>query len=267
MSCRRRFFVWLLACLAASLAACERPAHQPKLPEPRTTPAKAVATDMPEVLVPAGEFGMGCPSPDDSRCHNQYRVVSLPAFYIDVFEVSMGQYRVCVSAGACQEKKQPPGKDDPQLPAWFVTHAEATTYCRFAGKRLPTSAEWEKAARGVAGGDYPWGDKWESTWANWCDGEACDGSVDGFAGQAPVDAFPRNVSPYGVRNLAGNMLEWTATPAPNRPGSFIVRGGSFGPNNHMAKPLIGLISWREFTDPGANAAPHVGFRCARSAGL
>ena len=219
------------------------------------------------VLVPGGEFGMGCPSPDDERCGVNYRVVDVPPFFIDVFEVTAIDYVACSEAGDCNippEDYAPPIGE--KAPAQGINWYNASDYCAWAGKRLSTSAEWEKAARGDAGGhDYPWGEQWQPTWANWCDGDSCDGSIDGYAGAAPVDAFPENVSPYGVRNMAGNMLEWTSSPSEFEDEFISIRGGSFEPDNGMGAPDLGLLMWMPIGDPPDVDPPHIGFRCAMDA--
>jgi formylglycine-generating enzyme required for sulfatase activity len=191
------------------------------------------------VLIPGATFGMGCPSRGDPRCGNHYRPISVASFYLDVFEVAYQDFQRCVAAGACSPL---PGEcrlinARPNAPAQCLSWYNAKAYCEWRGKRLPTSAEWELAARGPDGGhDYPWGDQWRDDWANWCDGRGCDGSVDGYAGAAPVDAFPQNVSPYGVRNLAGNMVEWTATARPERSADLRVARRLLSPQQRHGTP-------------------------------
>jgi len=220
------------------------------------------------IYIPAAQFGMGCHDPADIRCDFQYEVVQVDAFYLDVYETTYQQYQACLEAGICSA----PGSDarkaagDPAtMPALNVSWDNARAYCEWIGKRLPTSAEWELAARGPDGShDYAWGDNWEPTWANWCDGAECDGGVDGHAGAAPIDAYPKNVSPYGVRNMTGNMLEWTATPSLDFPGSYEVRGGSYRPANGMGDPDNGLLTWMKHADPPELSPDHLGVRCALS---
>lgn len=221
------------------------------------------------ILIPAAEFGMGCHDAADVRCDFQYEVVQVEAFYIDVYETTYQQYQACLEADVCTPpggKEQRADGDPQKMPALCVSWDNARAYCEWIGKRLPTSAEWELAARGATGGhDYAWGDDWQPLWANWCDGVECDGSVDGYVGAAPVDAFPENVSPYGVRNMTGNMLEWTATPSVEFPGSYEVRGGAYRPANGMGDPENGLITWMKHADPPELSPDHLGVRCARSA--
>ncbi|MDP8222679.1 MAG: SUMF1/EgtB/PvdO family nonheme iron enzyme [Candidatus Lernaella stagnicola] len=199
----------------------------------------------PMVLIPAGPFGMSCTDPDNGLCGVFYHVVDLPDFYIDVYEASVGDLYKCIEAGGCAERKAQYWADvSDRHPAYSINWYDAGDYCAWAGKRLPTSAEWEKAARGDRDGhNYPWGDEFHPTWANWCDGEGCDGSVDGYTGSAPVDAFPENVSPYGVYNMCGNIMEWTTTPSSTFVGSYVLRGGGYEPDNGMGEPPI-MRCWR-----------------------
>jgi formylglycine-generating enzyme required for sulfatase activity len=225
---------------------------------------------IPMVFVPAGEFVMGCEKSEKYGCpESEKKIVHLEAFYIDVYETRATEYRECVEAGSCGTK----GLVNTvygSMPAQYASHYQANRYCEFRGKRLPTSQEWEKAARGPDGGHrYPWGDQWIATRANWCDGDGCDGSSDGYAGPAPVDAFPENVSPYGVRNMVGNMMEWVADmvrldPPADNSLMAVWRGGAFAPDNSNGNPEKGLVTWNWWVDPPESHAPHIGFRCASS---
>ena len=217
-------------------------------------------------LIPAGEFPMGCPSPFDDRCRSDYRLVFVESFSIDIYETTAKDYRRCEEDGACESVDDCVDVAAKNMPAQCISYYRAQDYCAWQGKRLPTSEEWEKAARGTAGGhDFPWGSTWEPTWANWCDGLDCDGAVDGYPEAAPVDAFPQNQSPYGIRNMCGNMLEWTTTPSPMFEGSFVVRGGSYEPPNGMGAPDHALLSWLVVGDAPEFDAPHFGVRCVMSA--
>jgi len=215
---------------------------------------------VPMITIPGGEFGMGCGSPDDPNCSGNYHIVSVATFEIDRYEVQAFHYQACKDAGVCAGM----GSDSSHLPARGVDWYQAGKYCTWVGKRLPTSAEWEKAARGTEGGHmYPWGDTWDPLKANWCDGPvyACDGSVDGYQSTAPIDAFPAGASPYGVEQMAGNQMEWVADLATCDYGECaIVRGGSWGP---MGSPTGALVTWFEGKDPLYGSAPHLGVRCAR----
>ncbi len=111
------------------------------------------------VSVPAGEFWMGCHA-TDSACRDDEkpgRMVYLDAFKIDKTEVTVNAYKACVKAGACTEPSSYEGQGD--QPVTNVEWFQADAYCRWAGKQLPTEAQWEKAARGTDGRIYPWGNR------------------------------------------------------------------------------------------------------------
>jgi len=152
------------------------------------------------VLIPAGEFIMG--SKDYNNGKPQRRVY-LDAYYIDVYPVTVAQYR-----RFCKETK----REMPSSPSWGwidnhpivnVSWNDAKAYCDWAGKRLPTEAEWEKSARGTDGRKYPWENEWD---ARKC---RCSRNNWGDAGStSPVGSFPQGISPYGVYDMAGNVWEW-----------------------------------------------------------
>jgi formylglycine-generating enzyme required for sulfatase activity len=153
------------------------------------------------VLVPAGTFVMGADGvgeEDERPAHT----VELDAYYIDKFEVTNAQYRACVAAKKCKEPKKVGGKSfrEADRPVVGVSWFDARDYCAFAGKRLLTEAEWEKAARGPDGQTYPWG-------------QAAPGLKHGcFAWHEPrpckPGSYPAGDSPYGVSDMAGGVWEW-----------------------------------------------------------
>ena len=218
------------------------------------------------IFIPGAQYGMGCPSADDSRCEYSYQIVEVNDFYIDQYEVTYLKYAECIEDGYCTLLQYT--ETDPKAPAQGINWYDAGDYCQWREKRLPTSEEWELAARGPDGGhDYPWGDQWDPLFANWCDGTDCDGSVDGYKDAAPVDAFPENQSPYGVRNMCGNMMEWTSNQVefPGYDTSCTVRGGAYAPANGMGDPNGALLAWMKMGDPPHGGGSHIGIRCAKSA--
>jgi serine/threonine-protein kinase len=174
------------------------------------------------VLVPAGVFAMG--SADGDEDERPVRAIRLDAFAIDRHEVSNAQYALCVGEGACRPPSVAGSEtrlgyfDDPQYagyPVLGVTWDDASRYCEWRGARLPTEAEWEKAARGTDERTYPWGDEFDPARLNYCDGNcplpwADIDHDDAFLDTAPVDAFGAGASPYGALNMAGNVWEWVA---------------------------------------------------------
>jgi formylglycine-generating enzyme required for sulfatase activity len=162
------------------------------------------ADDM--VPVPAGTFFMGCEPARDAQCEGDEqpgRMVDLTAFEIDVTEVTQAAWAACVADGACPLPAgdyQPDAQ--PDHPVVYVTWEAAAAHCAWAGKRLPTEAEWEKAARGSDGRLYPWGDAKPDCWR--ANTSVCDETP------APVAFYPDGASPFGVHDMAGNVMEWVA---------------------------------------------------------
>jgi len=161
------------------------------------------------VYVPAGKFWRG--SEDGSGDEKPMTEIYLDAFYIDTFEVTVSQYKECVDAGDCGSpypenrycnSLNEPGYED--HPINCVSWYNAEEYCEFVGKRLPTEAQWEKAARGTDGRKYPWGyETPDCTYVNF-DNKNCVGET------TPVGNYPKGVSPYGAYDMAGNVWEWCA---------------------------------------------------------
>lgn len=238
----------------------------------RITPIKEKTSPvdgMPQVFVPEGEFEMGKPGePDfDSPEH----LVYLDAFWIDKVEVSNAMYEACVEAGACA---QPFLEENPyygrwiyrDLPVVYVSWFQAVAYCTWAGRRLPTEAEWEKAARGTDSRIYPWGDETPTPrLANYA--EALIGEP------VSVYRYPGGASPYGALNMAGNVREWLAdwfdknyylvTPYenPTGPEAGIERSMRSGAYDADANEIYSTSRYKH--EP-QSAGLSRGFRCAES---
>jgi formylglycine-generating enzyme required for sulfatase activity len=184
------------------------------------------------VYVPRGDFLMG------NRFQERWRetdypqhMVFLDAYWIDMTEVTNAMFRLCVDAGECERPRiQDPERDHPcnignpyddpaydNYPVINVDWLQARNYCQWAGRRLPSEAEWEKAARGTRGQAFPWGDALTTgDQMNFCDSSCMDPFFahrsidDGYENIAPVGSFPLGASPYGALDMAGNVQEWVA---------------------------------------------------------
>ncbi|MEZ4248621.1 MAG: SUMF1/EgtB/PvdO family nonheme iron enzyme [Polyangiales bacterium] len=201
------------------------------------------------------------------------RRIWLRAYAIDRTEVTRESYARCVRAGVCAPARVSDG--DPRLgapnhPVTGVTWRDAKVFCEHAGGRLPSEAEWERAARGPDGRRFPWGNLWNDRLANHGGPEGA-AALDGYRHLAPVGRFPAGASPYGMLDAAGNVWEWTAdrydvsayaTDANVDPrhdasgGERTIRGGSW---RSTAESL--RVTTRRPAAEGAYA-PDLGFRCA-----
>ena len=242
------------------------------------------------VYVPGGEFLMGSADSDTQSESDEkpQHTVYLDAFWIDKTEVTNAMYNMCVQAGACR----PPSNtnsftidsyfDNPKYndyPVIWVSWNNAKTYCQWAERRLPSEAEWEKAARGTEGGIYPWGNTpVAGNLANFCDkncplGGGDPNIDDGYADTSPVGNYSAGASPYGALDMAGNVWEWVAdwygadyydrTPVENPSGpeagkDRVARGGCW----HYSK-ISARSAERGWHSPDG-VDDSLGFRCARS---
>ncbi len=189
------------------------PTNTPK-PLPTATPIppppapRAPAPDM--VLVPAGEFTMGSDSGEDDE--KPVHKVTLDAFYIDKYEVTNGKYAECVGAGKCTEPHEKKSykrnsyygnAEYNDYPVIYVDWKQAKSYCEWRGGRLPTEAEWEKAARGTDGRTYPWGNQEPTK-------ELLNFNMN-VEDTTKVGSYPGGASPYGAMDMAGNVWEWVSS--------------------------------------------------------
>jgi formylglycine-generating enzyme required for sulfatase activity len=150
-------------------------------------------------------------------------------------------------------------------PVVQVSHADAAAFCAWHGLRLPADTEWEYAARGADRRRYPWGDQPPEQAglrrANFGTVECCaPDASDGYAKTAPAGSYPAGASPFGLRDMAGNVWEWTADQHPAEPGEFAIRGGGWGNNPYCLR-----VSYRHANPPDIGL-DMVGFRCAGDAG-
>ena len=173
------------------------------------------------VYVPPGQFPMGSKVGliDEKPAH----MVQLFSFWLDRTEVTNEMYRKCVEVGMCDQPGILTYYDDPQFsnhPVLMVAWTDAVAYCSFVDRRLPTEAEWEKAAAWNPVQNekliFPWGNEYDCSKGNFDDETKLDASLmqdgsvncDGYDLTAPVGSFPKGVSPYGALDMGGNVWEW-----------------------------------------------------------
>jgi formylglycine-generating enzyme required for sulfatase activity len=167
------------------------------------------------VLVPAGEVPLG--ADDANAFFHPARRQFVPAFYLDKCEVTQAEFKRFDPSFEVE-----PGREN--CPVTHVSKEKAEAYLASQGKRLPTAAEWEKAARGSDGRLYPWGNQWDHRRGNL----TANGRAGGFCSlgrMKPVGSFPEGVSPYGCLDMCGNAWEWVADTRDGRP---VIRGGAYG---------------------------------------
>lgn len=190
-------------------------------------------------------------------------------FWMARTEVTVAQYARCVAVGRCEAAGYEGGGvrfQQPSYPVTFVTLANARRYCAFRGGRLPSEAEFERAARGALRRAYPWGNSYHGKLANHGRlGVDSSDASDGFAELAPVGSFPDGATPEGILDLAGNVAEWTGdafSPTygaePSRNGERAIRGGSF------ASPGAFIRGAARSSRLPETREPTLGFRCVWS---
>lgn len=191
-------------------------------------------------------------------------------YHIDVYPVTNDQYRKFLEAGGYEgydfwsekgRKRRKESKivqtgywNDPKWtkedhPVVGVSFYEAEAYASWAGKRLPTEKEWERAARHTDGRTYPWGDAFDE--------KRCNCKMSGIGGTSRLDLYPNGVSEDGCYDMAGNVWEWTSSSIDR--GFYVLRGGSWGDDD----PDIFRCAFRSRLDPYCRYFD-VGFRCART---
>jgi formylglycine-generating enzyme required for sulfatase activity len=282
-----------VAAIAAVVAKVGRTPPAPPRPQPSaSTSASASAapsasvseapiglervTDM--VRVPATTFTMGS-SKDDAASKPAHEVVMTHAFYIDRTEVTAEAYQRCVDEGTCASNKVHGegvqettygcnGKEKPLHPANCVDREQASKFCKFSGKRLPTEAEWELAARGTDARDYPWGNAAPTSCAQ-AILTGMTGDCGDRKGTWDVGTTAEGKSPYGAFDMAGNVWEWVADGFAEYPSAAVIdprvapspkgvlRGGSWDYATTSAKTTYRLAF------PAATGNVSIGFRCAR----
>jgi formylglycine-generating enzyme required for sulfatase activity len=229
-------------------------------------PTKEIS-EVPMIAIPAGEFTMGNDSGDgdETPAHK----VSVDAFEIDKFEVTNEQFQDFVDQTGHVSTAEKAGESGtwhtyaqgkPNHPVVLVSWSDAVAYCEWAGKRLPTEAEWEKAARGPEEFIYPWGNEWATGKANT--------EESGYRGTTIVGSLPDGASPYGVMDMAGNVSEWTSDWYEAYPGTTftspyfgkkfrVIRGGGWFSSSDLVRTTERSGSVVDLHNDD------VGFRCAR----
>jgi eukaryotic-like serine/threonine-protein kinase len=268
--------LWLVlaitALLISLLSACTVP---PNSPASITAHATLLSPNdgMTLLIIPAGDFSMGAISHTDEE---PVHMVHLDSYWIDRTDVTNAMYARCVYEGSCQVPDRPnsytrkPYFGDSHFgnfPVIYVTWDDANSYCKWAGGRLPTEAEWEKAARGTDARVYPWGNQLpDTTMLNYY-------YVVGDT--SAVGSSAADISAYGVLDMAGNIREWVAdwydsayyakstgsNPlGPATGADRVVRGGSWLANEFFIRSALRIFY------PPDSAFFNLGFRCAKSAG-
>ncbi len=234
------------------------------------------------VLIPAGEYLTGSSAEEVAELKKRYgkrdmykdypfdrevpkKKKRLKAFYIDPYEVTNEEYyRFTKQTGYALPRHWTGGRYEGSKgdhPVTYVSQSDAIEYAKWAGKRLPTEDEWEKAARSTDGRVFPWGNRFDPFKAALADsdlkliiGALCGVNSANSAGVAPGD-----VSPYGVHDMAGNVREWTASEIPGSPPMAVLKGGAWVDLSVNAR-----AAHRESAPK--NARSHIiGFRCAKDA--
>jgi len=216
------------------------------------------------VKIPQGEFLYGDEKTPTTIDHD---------YLMDVYPVTNAQYRQFMEAGGYEKEEfwpdegmkwkkkekrvQPDNWNDPkwnqsECPVVGVSYYEAEAFAKWAGKRLPTEQEWEKAARGTDGREYPWGDEFDK--------DKCNSEESGIKGTTPVTKYVNGVSPFGCYDMAGNVWEWCASWYHNeQDGRRVIRGGSWYDGPERLRSSNRFRNYADDRDDG------IGFRLAQDA--
>jgi formylglycine-generating enzyme required for sulfatase activity len=230
-------------------------------PRPAATPTSAPSNKPNTVYITGGTFTLGSDAGNEDETPQQEMVIN--SYNMDLYPVTNAQYKEFVDAIGhvaprhWKEGAIPAGLTD--HPVVWVTWADAEAFCTWAGKRLPTEFEWEKAARGEDGRAYPWG--------NTFDVANCNTRESNLKTTSPVGSYPGGASPYGLLDMAGNVWQWTADWYQGYRGTLyeltrygqqfkVLRGGSW----YDGQDLVRTTTRKSF-DPGQGFST-IGFRCA-----
>ncbi|MGZ6315658.1 MAG: formylglycine-generating enzyme family protein [Anaerolineales bacterium] len=257
--------------LVATLAACEAQTAPLASTAARGEAAVPDKDKIALIFVPAGKFEMGS---QGYKGEGPLHAVGLNAFWIDQTEVTNQQYARCVQQRVCQPPERlnsysrPSYYGDPQYaeyPVIYVNWGDADNFCRWLGRRLPTEAEWERAARGSDERIYPWGDQ---------PPQASVLNFDYTVGDtSPVGEYPSGASPYHVLDMAGNVEEWVSDwydPAYYAESPYSDPGGSVARKEHVVRGSAwttgpsGIRAASRLFYPPDSAFMNLGFRCALS---
>ncbi len=272
------FCLWLLLSGCQEMLCDCAPGAAGTLPATKVSPIDGKEL----ILIPAGQFIMGTDKTDTENTHQKIgtvkplyldqhpeRTLELDAFYIDRHEITNKEYKRFIVETQFpdypmnwQQNTFPEGLED--HPVTNIVWSEAFAYCAWAGRQLPSEAQWEKAARGADGQPYPWGEVYEKGIANM--------GIEGDRKTAAVGSYAKDKSPYGVFDMAGNVMEWTQDWYRAYPGNDfkdprfgtkfkVLRGNAFQKAGHYFLDAY-RYAFNRTEVPADDYFENVGFRCA-----